>query len=213
VHSHNLTNDSEFILASTVRLSRVRAIGVPFSLLNTTLSGAFRGLLDTRTPLQVAVIANILNFFLDLTFIFGFSPAFPGLGAPGAAAASVFAEATATFLLLRGLRNSPIFPHMLALPDVKEVGGFVGASAAVLCRTAALQSTLLLAASVVSRNGTAPDVAAHQVSDHALLCVSFSSVSMNINRGIPARSFTEVILTNHNLSSRGSRDMIITRHT
>lgn len=143
----------------------MRALGIPFSLVTTALGGAFRGMLDTRTPLTVAAGANALNLALDPVLIFGLGP-LPAFAAPGAAAATVVAEALAAVVLLRRLSTTPLQPQWLGLPEWRQVREFVGASGAVLTRTAALQSTLLLATATVARHaaaGGAAEIAAHQV--------------------------------------------------
>eukprot|EP00892_Ulva_mutabilis_P004326 jgi/Ulvmu1/2265/UM013_0112.1 len=156
----------------TIRIAisylKVRALGIPFSLVSTAISGAFRGLLNTRRPLIVAVIANCFNFCLDLVFIFGYAPAnIPAFGAPGAAAATVVAEITAAALLLRSLAGTPLFPSKLGFPGFAAVQEFAVAGSAVLLRTAALQTTLLFATAIVARQleqgGGGVHVAAHQV--------------------------------------------------
>lgn len=134
--------------------------------MSTAVSGAFRGLLNTRRPLVVAAIANVFNFCLDLVFIFGYAPAgIPAFGAPGAAAATVFAEITAAALLLRSLAGTPLFPRRLGFPGFGEVREFAVAGSAVLLRTAALQTTLLYGTAIVTRHmgDAGVDVAAHQV--------------------------------------------------
>jgi Na+-driven multidrug efflux pump len=152
---------------------RVRSLGIPFTLLSTALGGIFRGRLDTRTPLAVAFAVNAVNLTLDPLLIFGLGP-FKPLAAPGAAAATVAAEALGAALLLAQLRSTPLWPRSLGLPEWGEVREFAGASGAVLLRTAALQSTLLLATATVSRHAGdgAADIAGHQARGRASLRLS-----------------------------------------
>ena len=70
---------------------RVRAVGVPFLLLGYVGHGAFRGVENTRTPLVIVVVANVLNGGLDLALVFGL-----GFGLAGIAWATVTAEITAS---------------------------------------------------------------------------------------------------------------------
>ena len=146
------------------QVCRIRAVGIPFTLLTTALGGIFRGRLDTRTPLYVAAAANIVNLALDPLLIFGLGP-FAKFAAPGAAAATVVAEVIGSTLLLRQLKQTSLWPGKLTVPVWAEVKEFAGASGAVLVRTASLQSTLLLATSTVSRHASndGVEIAAHQV--------------------------------------------------
>jgi Na+-driven multidrug efflux pump len=70
---------------------RVRALSAPAALIGTVAVGAFRGLLNTRTPLLVSGIANAANLALDPVLIFGLGP-IPAFGVAGAAAATTAAE-------------------------------------------------------------------------------------------------------------------------
>jgi Na+-driven multidrug efflux pump len=89
----------------------MRAVGIPFSLTSTALGGAFRGRLDTRTPLYVAIGANAVNLALDPLLIFGLGP-FSAFGAPGAAAATVAAELIGAAALASQLRKTALWPQV-----------------------------------------------------------------------------------------------------
>ncbi|MFP4635650.1 MAG: MATE family efflux transporter, partial [Nitriliruptoraceae bacterium] len=66
---------------------RIRAIGVPLLLLGYVGHGAFRGVADTRTPMVVVVVANLVNAALTVWLALGL-----GLGIAGAAWATVAGE-------------------------------------------------------------------------------------------------------------------------
>jgi Na+-driven multidrug efflux pump len=152
--------------AAAQAVLRVRALGIPFTLVATALSGAFRGLLDTRTPLLVVLVTNAINFSLDVVLIFGSQPLHvPPFGAPGAAAATVVAEAAAVVALLAALARTRVFPRRLGFAGLAQLREFAGAGSAVLLRTAALQTTLLLGTATVAHaaHNSSADVAAHQV--------------------------------------------------
>ena len=70
---------------------RIRALSAPAVLICSVAVGAYRGLLNTRTPLLVSLSANMLNLVLDPILIFGVG-ALPPLGVAGAAAATTAAE-------------------------------------------------------------------------------------------------------------------------
>lgn len=72
---------------------RVRALALPAALTGAVGVGAFRGALDTQTPLRVAVAANALNFVLDPLLIFGLPQlGVQPFGLAGAGAATAAAE-------------------------------------------------------------------------------------------------------------------------
>jgi Na+-driven multidrug efflux pump len=66
---------------------RIRAVGIPFLLLGFVGHGAFRGVSDTRTPLGVAIGANVVNAALTFWLVLGLD-----MGIAGAAWATVVAE-------------------------------------------------------------------------------------------------------------------------
>lgn len=90
---------------------RMRAWGLPAALICTVNGGAFRGLMDTKTPLYVAIAANSLNIILDPLLIFGIGP-FPHLGVQGAALTSVFSEwvAAGSGLWMLSRTKVPLYP-------------------------------------------------------------------------------------------------------
>ena len=71
-------------LAPAARYLRYRALGYLPALLSSTCFAAFRGLLDTATPLRISLFYNALNAVLDPILIFGC-----GLGVAGAALATL----------------------------------------------------------------------------------------------------------------------------
>ncbi|WP_299940338.1 MATE family efflux transporter [uncultured Microbulbifer sp.] len=74
----------------------IRLISAPIALVNFAILGFFIGRQDSRAPLYILLAANLLNIGLDFLFILGL-----GLGARGAAAATVCADVFACILGLR----------------------------------------------------------------------------------------------------------------
>lgn len=74
---------------------KIILISVPFWVLDMIIAGALRGAGDTRTPLYVTGIVNVINAVLSIVLIFGFNLgvlAIPALGVKGAALAVMAAR-------------------------------------------------------------------------------------------------------------------------
>ena len=80
-------------LEATVSYIRILGFGSVFLVSYNVLGGIFRGLGDSTTPLITVFIATIINLVLDLVFVRDF-----GLGAVGAAYATIIAQASSVFL-------------------------------------------------------------------------------------------------------------------
>lgn len=69
----------------------IRMLSAPFFIIHYYFSNFFRGIGNTRSPMKVAIVANITNIVLDYFLIFGKGP-FPALGVEGAAWATFCAN-------------------------------------------------------------------------------------------------------------------------
>ncbi|MCQ2420876.1 MAG: MATE family efflux transporter [Clostridia bacterium] len=83
----SVMNAPEEAFAQTQNYIRICGMGVICIVLFNALSGVFRGLGDSKTPLILMSIACVCNIILDLLFVGGLS-----LGSAGAAAATVAAQ-------------------------------------------------------------------------------------------------------------------------
>jgi putative MATE family efflux protein len=155
----------EALRPTAVAYLRVRAVGLPFLLLTYVGYGAFRGLADTRTPLVVAVGANLVNAALTVAL------AGP-LGLVGVAAATVVAEALGVAALGVLLARRGLLPR----------GAGAGAAAArellvvgrdLFLRTGGLLLGFLAIAAAAARTGEVT-AAAHQVLNQTLLLAAFT---------------------------------------
>jgi len=137
---------------------RIRALATPAVLIVTTGHGAFRGHMDTRTPLVVAVGVNGLNLVLDPLLIFTL-----GLGLEGAAVATVIAQYVGAvwFLWLIRSRRMASRPRNFkdSLPSLLALGRN---GALLTMRTGLLLAAFTVAASTATRQG-AEAIAAHQL--------------------------------------------------
>ncbi len=71
----------------------IRIFGAPAALFNYVLIGWFVGNQNTRVPLILLTVINLINLVLDLIFVMGF-----GWGAGGVAAATICAEYSGSIL-------------------------------------------------------------------------------------------------------------------
>jgi putative MATE family efflux protein len=157
----------EELLDPGVAYLRVRAVGVPLLLLGYVGHGAFRGVSDTRTPLGIVVVANLVNAVLTFLLVFPL-----GLGIAGAAWATVAAEAitVAAFAVLLGRTRLPLAGH--GRPGRRQLVALVVVSRDLFLRTGGLLLGLLAITAAAARTG-AVTAAGHQVLYQTFLLVSF----------------------------------------
>ena len=136
---------------------RISAVGLPSMFVVLAATGVLRGLLDTRTPLAVAVAACLVNIALNLLLVYGLD-----LGIAGSAWGTVLAQTGAALALLavvvRGARRhgAGLLPD---LPGIR-VAGRTGVP--LIVRTLTLRVALLLTTYVATAQG-ATSIAAHQL--------------------------------------------------
>ncbi|MFT4009847.1 MAG: MATE family efflux transporter [Nocardioidaceae bacterium] len=117
---------------------RIALLGMAPLLVMLAATGVLRGLQDTRTPLAVAVVGNLLNVVLNLVLVY---PA--GLGIAGSALGTVTTQALSAIALvwvvLRGARREGASLG----PDLSGIRAAGRAGAALVVRTLALRAALL----------------------------------------------------------------------
>jgi putative MATE family efflux protein len=86
------------VQAGSVYISTV-FLGMPFLFLSFLSAAALRGAGDTRTPLYVGGVVNLVNFFVNYTLIFG-NFGFPALGIQGAAVGTASSDGVGLLLYL-----------------------------------------------------------------------------------------------------------------
>ncbi|MDO4621894.1 MAG: MATE family efflux transporter [Eubacteriales bacterium] len=87
-------------VAETQQYMLICFIGIPFIVAYNVLSGIFRGLGDTKSPMYFILAAGIINILLDLLLVGPF-----GMGAIGAALATVISQGCSVVLALLFLRR------------------------------------------------------------------------------------------------------------
>ena len=163
------------IAGPAVNYLRIRALATPAVLVVTAGHGAFRGHMDTRTPLKVALGVNLVNLVLDPVLIFTF-----GWGIEGAAVATAIAQYVGAIWFLRLLvtRNMAARPRGLraSLPSLLALGRN---GALLTIRSGLLLAALTVAASAATRLGTA-EIAAHQLVAQVFLLAALLADSFAI---------------------------------
>jgi putative MATE family efflux protein len=136
---------------------RIAAAGIPALLAIYAATGVVRGLQDTRTPLAVTVVANLLNIALNLALVYGLD-----WGIAGSAIGTVIAQSAAAAALcavvVRAARRraAPLRPHRAGIHTAWREG------VPLIIRTLTLRAALVLATFVAASISTTA-VAAHQV--------------------------------------------------
>jgi putative MATE family efflux protein len=153
----DLFDPSEQVAGHAVSYLRVASLGLPAMFVVFASTGVLRGLQDTRTPLVVAVAANIANIGLNVLLVYGI-----GLGIAGSALGTVLAQVAAagwlTVVVVRGARQygAPLTPD---LPGIRAAGR---TGVPLVVRTLTLRAALLITTYVATSQGEV-SIAAHQI--------------------------------------------------
>jgi putative MATE family efflux protein len=133
---------------------RIAALGLPAALIALAGQGYLRGVANLRRPLEIVVVANLVNLVLELLFVYGFH-----WGIAGSAAGTAIAQAGMGIAfvveLLRPYAESK-------RPSLREMAPMVRVGRQIFVRTAALYASFLAGASVCARMGDA-QIGAHQI--------------------------------------------------
>jgi putative MATE family efflux protein len=125
---------------------RVSAAGLPFLYLSFAGNGHLLGLADTRTPLRIAVTANVANVLLELALVYGLH-----LGLLGSAWGTVIAQVIAAGLYAAASwRRARIRP---ARPGRAEVAALLRDGHRLSVRTIALGVVPLTTTAIAARLG------------------------------------------------------------
>lgn len=146
---------------------RVSAFGLPAMLMILATTGILRGLQDVRTPLVVAVVANLVNIILNVFLVYGL-----GLGVAGSALGTVLAQWGAA-TVLGGLIARAARRHASPLrPVPEEILRTARTGVPLVVRTLTLRAALLLGV-VVAATMPAASVAAHQITFTVVSTLAF----------------------------------------
>jgi putative MATE family efflux protein len=135
------------MLAGTIGYLRASAAGLPFLYLSFAGNGHLTGLEDTRTPLRIAAVANVVNVALEAILVFGAHAGLLG-SAWGTVIAQVIAAACYAVASWRGAR---LRPHR---PGAAEIRSLLRDGHRISVRTIALGVVPLAAMATVARLGS-----------------------------------------------------------
>ncbi|CUR55021.1 MATE efflux family protein [metagenome] len=145
---------------------RLAFLGTTPLLVMLATTGILRGLQDTRTPLVVAVVGNVLNVVLNLVLVYGVG-SWGGLGIAGSAIGSVLAQVISAGLLLAVVVRLAHREGTALRPHLGGVGLAARAGVPLLIRTLTLRAALLLTVYAVvlaaSPRTSERDLATHQL--------------------------------------------------
>jgi len=144
-----LTNDAPS-MAYAVPYLRFRALSMIPALISATGFAAFRGMLDTVTPLKVSLVTNISNLIADPILIFGL-PLLSigrGLGVSGAAIATAGAESLGGIIYIGLLIKKKLLNlvKILKPPSWSNLKPIIQGGMAMFVRNLTLNASFLVAA-------------------------------------------------------------------
>jgi putative MATE family efflux protein len=166
--------------AATVYI-RISALGLPFLYLSYAGNGHMIGLENTRTPLVIAVAANVVNVLLEITFVFGLHA-----GLPGSAWGTVAAQALAAAAYGYASRRAPCPP---VRPGRGDIAAVLRDGHRLSVRTVALGVVPLAATAVTARLGLVP-LAGQQIAYRLWAMLSLATDAL----AVPAQVFVSAQL-------------------
>jgi putative MATE family efflux protein len=136
---------------------RISCVGIPSMLLLLAATGVLRGLQDTKTPMIVAITANLANIGLNVLLVYGLDLDIAG-SALGTALAQTGAGVALVVVVVRGARRD----GAKLRPDRPGILASAQMGVPLVIRTLTLRAAIVLLTFVATALGTT-SVAAHQV--------------------------------------------------
>jgi putative MATE family efflux protein len=133
---------------------RIAAPGLLPAMIAVAGQGYMRGVSNLRRPLEIVVVANLVNVVLEMLFVYGFH-----WGIAGSAAGTAIAQGGMGIAFVVELLR----PHADSKrPSLREMRPMVRIGSQIFVRTTALMAAFLAASSVAARMGDAV-IGAHQI--------------------------------------------------
>ncbi len=147
---------------------RISFCGAPMFMIALAATGYLRGAEDTKTPLFIAIGANITNIVLELVFVYKFD-----WGIAGSAWGTVIAQtiAACAFLIITNAHfqraDVTLRPHWQSIKTTARVGVHL------MLRTGSLITAFFVASVLAARLG-ATQIAAHQIAEQIWVFLAFA---------------------------------------
>ncbi len=181
--------------AQTSTYLYITGAGAVFIVLYNLIGSIFRGIGDSKTPLIAVAIACVINIVLDLVLVAGF-----GMGASGAAVATVVAQGASVIISVLRLRTQPL-PFALTRRDIAFDGGYIrdilGIGIPVAVQSALVSASFLVITAIFNTIGVIASAAVGVVSKISALIMiipqSFAQAmaaftAQNLGANQPARA-------------------------
>ena len=162
------------VLDAATTYLRISAAGIPAFLVALVGNGYLRGVSDTRTPLVVVVVANVVNLVLEIVLVYGLHLGVAG-SAWGTVVAQVLAAGGFAWLLSGRIRAA----HARVGPSRAELVRLLVTGRHLLVRTGTLLATLALSTATAARLGPAV-LGGHQIAlqVHTFLALVLDSLAI-----------------------------------
>src|SRR6516165_4497108 len=156
------------VTQGAVTYLRISLLGAPAMLGVLAGTGVLRGLQDTRTPLAVAVGANLLNIMLNALLVLGLR-----WGLAGSAWGTVIAQNAAAAVYLTVVARGARRAGVAFGPDRAGLRAAALAGAALVVRTLSLQAVLVVTTAMAARMSD-DAIAAHQIAFRLWVLLAFA---------------------------------------
>lgn len=204
----SLFNAKDNILDLSFTYLALVAFGMPFMATMQVSGAIMRGSGNTRTPMLIAFVVNVINVICNYTLIYGHF-GFPQLGIRGAAISAIIAQSigavVALILLTRDTGDFSIPVFSKYSPDQREVKRILGIGVPAAFESIFWQAATIILMRLIVQFGTA-ELAAHQLG----LQAESLSYMPSIGFGIAATAFVGQSLgaRNHAQAERYVRELV-----
>lgn len=130
---------------------RICFLGVPFITAYNVISGMFRGMGDSKTPMYFVALAGVINVVLDYVMI---GPL--GMGAAGAALATVIAQGLSALMALLAMRQMNLGFHMTRRdlrPEWEAMSGILRVGIPIAAQDGFIQVSFLVITAIANSRG------------------------------------------------------------